>query len=72
MGAFSACASSERQKAMIDRTDGSGPAADSSSKSVAGNNARQGVTGHGVRYVLFFGLFGAVAAFIALAFSYAG
>ncbi|MFN0190983.1 MAG: hypothetical protein ACKVP5_03255 [Aestuariivirga sp.] len=34
---------------------------------VSGNSARQGITGHGVRYVLLFSLAGVVAAFIALA-----
>lgn len=33
--------------------------------------ARQGVTGHGVRYVLIFGLAGAVIAFVWLAMTYA-
>ena len=38
---------------------------------VAGNNARQGVTGNGVRYVLAFGVGGAIIAFVALALAYA-
>jgi hypothetical protein len=32
------------------------------------DEARQGVTGHHVRYVLAWGLFGTVAAFLAVAF----
>jgi hypothetical protein len=32
--------------------------------SLAANNARQGVTGHGVRFVLAFGILGALAVFL--------
>lgn len=31
---------------------------------LAANNARQGVTGHGVRFVLAFGILGALAVFL--------
>ena len=31
-----------------------------------GDRARQGVTGHKVRYVLFFGVIGVIAAFVVL------
>lgn len=51
---------------LHDRRAGEEPAVVTST-----NRARQGVTGHGVRYVLIFGMAGAIIAFVWLAMAYA-